>query len=191
MNRRDFITLVGSAALSAPLASRAQPMPVIGYIGSTSYDKSLPTSRFRSFHQGLGEAGYVEGRNVAIEYRFAEDPLAQYPAIVADLVGRQVAVLASLGGTPAAQAAKAATTTIPIVFQGGLDPVLMSYGPSVPEAYRQIGIYTGRILKGEKPANLPVVMPSRFEMVINLRTAKALGLDIPPTLLARADEVIE
>jgi ABC-type uncharacterized transport system substrate-binding protein len=327
MRRRDVITLLGGAALAVPLAARAQALPVIGYIGSTSYDRSLPTSRFRAFHQGLGEAGYVEGRNVAIEYRFAEDRLAQYPVIVADLVSRQVAVIASLGGTPVAQALKTATTTIPIVFQGGLDPVelglvaglarpggnitgvvnlnvelgqkrlelmhelmpnakvmallvnpthvlaerqtrdlqaaarnfgleirvlhardesefepafasaaeqrvgglvianmspftvrtdllgalaaryavpaihqsrefaaaggLVSYAGSSPDAFRLVGVYTGRVLKGEKPADLPVQQLTKVEMIINLKAAKALGITVSLPLAGRADEIME
>jgi ABC-type uncharacterized transport system substrate-binding protein len=327
MRRREFITLLGGAALAAPLSVRAQGMPVIGYIGSNSYDKNLPTRRFRAFHQGLGEAGFVEGRNVAIEYRFAEDRLEQYPAMVADLVGRQVAVIASLGGTPVARALKAANTAIPVVFQGGLDPVelglvtslsrpggnitgvvnlnvelgpkrlevmhellpnakviallvnpthvlaerqtrdlqaagrgfgveirvlhardesefepafasaaaqrvgglvianmspftvrtdllgmlaarhavpavhqshefaaaggLVSYSGSSPDAFRLVGVYTGRILKGEKPADLPVQQLTKVEMIINLKAAKALGINVSLPLAGRADEVIE
>jgi putative ABC transport system substrate-binding protein len=325
MRRRDFITLLGGAAAAWPLAARAQQpaMPVVGYLGSPFADDeyfSVP------FLQGLKETGYVEGQNVAVEYRWAENQYDRLPALAADLVRRRVAVLVA-AGTPAALAAKPATTTIPIVFSAGGDPValglvaslnrpganvtgianlsaelnlkqlqllhdllpnaalfgvladpgfpgiqsniadleaaartlglqlivvnartdsdlepaftifsqqrvgavlvgtsnfysrhteqlaalaarhalpavysiresalaggLMSYGPSLSYAYRQVGIYTGRILKGEKPADLPVQQVTKIELAINLKTAKALGITVPLQLLARADEVIE
>jgi ABC-type uncharacterized transport system substrate-binding protein len=323
--RRDFIMLLGSAA-TWPLAARAQQpaMPVVGYLGAGS--PAPAASMLAIFRQTLAEAGYVEGRNVAIEYRFAEGQYDRLPALAAELVRRQVAVIVAVP-TPAALAAKAATATIPIVFIAAEDPVkvglvanlarpggnvtggsilfaelgskqlgllrelvptaarigllinpsnvnaedvtkdltaagaamgvkievvqasnileidaafaslvrkradalvtgtdsfffnrrlqlatlatrhaipavfnareyaeaggLMSYGTSLTEAFRQVGIYTGRILQGAKPADLPVVQSSKFEFVINLSTARALGIEIPPTLLARADEVIE
>ena len=326
MKRREFIALLGGAA-AWPLAARGQKvaMPVVGYLHS---DSPQPVARLlAAFREGLSETGYVEGQNVAIEYRWAQNDLARIPELVADLVRRRVPVIATPGSSAAALAAKAATTTIPIVFSLGLDPVqlglvaslnrpggnitgvnsmsnellpkrlgllhellpaaarfavlvnpknpttqslekdvqaatavmgrqieiltatthtdidaafvslvqrradalvvhpdnlfinrrvqlailaarhavptiypfrtdaevggLMSYGVSLADAHRQAGVYTGRILKGEKPADLPVVQPTKFELVINLKTAKALGLEIPPTLLARADEVIE
>ncbi|MET1045684.1 MAG: ABC transporter substrate-binding protein [Hyphomicrobium sp.] len=324
MRRREFITLLGGAA-AWPRAARAQqPMPVIGYMGTGSRESH--TFRLPSFHQGLGETGYVEGRNVAIEYRWAEDQYDRLPALAADLVRRQVSVLVAFGG-PSASAAKAATTTIPIVFFVGFDPIelglvaglkgsggnlsgvsvlnvelgpkrlellremapaiadvallinptnpnaetlsrdlqaaaralgrqlhvlnasterdlatvfaalvelrvgalvigpdpflidrsrelaaltvrhavpaifqfreftsaggLMSYGPSVAEGNRQVGAYTGRILKGEKPADLPVQQSTKIELIINLKTAKALGLNVPLPLLGRAEELIE
>jgi putative ABC transport system substrate-binding protein len=326
MRRRDFITLLGGAAAAWPLAARAQQpaMPVVGYLGAGF--PAAGASGLAVIRQGLAEAGYVEGLNVAIEYRFAEGKYDRLPALAAELVRRQVAAIVAVP-TPAALAAKAATTTIPIVFTAAEDPVkvglvanlarpsgnvtgasilfaelgpkqlgllrelvptaarigllinpsnmnaedltkgltaagaamgvqievvqasnileidaafaslarkradalvagtdslffnrrlqlatlatrhaipaiynardyaeaggLMSYGTSLMEALRQVGIYTGRILQGAKPSDLPVVQSSKFEFVINLSTARALGLEVPPSLLARADEVIE
>ncbi len=325
MRRRQFITLLGGAAAFAPLAAHAQQaMAVVGYLNNGSLD--LSGNLVRAFRQGLNESGYVEGRNVAIEYRFAEGHNDRVPGLAADLVRRQVAVIAAAGIT-ATTAAKAATATIPIVFSMGADPVergfvaslsrpggnltgvsnlnvelgpkrlelmrelipsatdmallvnpsnpltepltngveaaahplgvrlhiaratsarafetvfanlaqlrigalviandglfinrpqqlgalslrhavpaifqfpgfamaggLMSYGASQTEQYHQIGHYVGRILKGEKPADLPVQRSTKVEMILNLKTAKALGINVPLTLLGRADEVIE
>jgi putative tryptophan/tyrosine transport system substrate-binding protein len=326
MRRREFITLLGGAAAAWPLAAHAQQpaMPVIGFLASQSRtfaDVVLP-----AFRQGLKDNGYVEGENVAIEYRWAENQIDRLPALAADLVRRRVALIVA-GAPPAALAAKAATPTIPIVFGVGDDPVkiglvtslarpggnltginffsselaakrmellremvpaaarvavlgdptftlteshvrdaetaaramglqiqvlsastsreinaafanfvrerpdvlyvgtspffigrrvqltqlatrhavpaidsgrqyteaggLMSYGTSLTDAFRQMGVYTGRILKGVKPADLPVIQSTKFELVINAETARILGLEIPPSLLARADEVIE
>jgi putative ABC transport system substrate-binding protein len=315
MKRREFITLLGGAAAAWPLAARAQQpaMPVVGFLDSRSPDGL--TDRVRQFRQGVKEAGYVEGENVAIEYRWAEGQFDRLPVLAAELVRRQVAVIVASGGPAVAFVAKAATTTIPSVFIVAEDPVrlglvaslarpggnltginfysqelaakrlellrelvpgavrvavlvnpnnarnteitlkdvetaaramglqiqvynastnreidaafaslarerpdalqlslqamrlampaaysgreyaevggLMSYGSDVRDAYRQIGVYTGRILKGTKPADLPVIQASKLELVINLQTARMLGLEVPPTLLARADEVIE
>jgi putative ABC transport system substrate-binding protein len=324
MKRRDFITLLGGAA-TWPVAARAQEpaMPVIGFLRSTSLADA--TDLVSAFRQGLKEAGFVEGQNVAIEFRSAEDHPDRLPALVADLLRRPAAVI--VGNNNSALAAKAATTTIPIVFVSGSDPVqdglvanfnrpggnvtglsflggvlaakrlellrhlvpnattfavlvnpgnpftvvertdlqaaalalglqliilyassdrdfetafaafvqrgagalfvgggaflfsnrerivalaarnvlpasydtresvmaggLMSYATSISDAYRQAGIYTGRILKGEKPGDLPVMQATKFELVINLKTAKTLGLGVPASLLAIADEVIE
>jgi putative tryptophan/tyrosine transport system substrate-binding protein len=330
MRRREFITLLGGAAAGWPLAASAQQpgMPVVGYLHSGSPD---PSSSYwpalTAFRRGLGDAGFVEGRNLSIEYRWAEDRFDRLPALADELVKRPVALIFVGGGDVAALAAKRATTTIPIVFAIGADPVrqglvaslgrpggnitgitflsvelrpkmlelmkellpkaasvgvlgnpnrpafdqlvdevlkpaqamglgvhvlratnereinaafasldsvpvdallllsdpvygnrrnqivelahtykvptiyysreyvlaggLVSYGASIQDAYQQAGIYCGRILNGEKAADLPVMQPTKFELVINLKTAKALGLEIPPTLLARADEVIE
>ena len=328
MRRRDFITLLGGAPAALPLAARAQQqqaaMSVVGWLGSET--REAEDSRVVPFREGLKEGGYSEGQNVTIEYRFADGHYDRLPALAADLVHRQVSVIA-LTGQPAALAAKAATTTISIIFQVADDPVqlglvaslsrpggnitgvstmnlelgpkrlgllvelmpgatrfavlvnpnspsteahiadvraaaailgvqvetlmaktnldidanfaslgqkrveallvsagppfgqrraqlatlaarhgvptiypdrmyaeaggLMSYGSNVIEMYRQAGIYTGRILKGENPAEMPVIQAAKFEFIINIHTAKLLGLDVPATLLARADEVIE
>ena len=327
MRRREFVASVGAiggTAVAWPLGVRAQhqPMPVIGFLSAiTSYGPFLV-----AFRKGLADAGYVEGENVAIEYRWAEGRYDQLPELASELVRRQVAVIVAAGGNQSARAAKAATTTIPIVFYSG-DPVaeglvsslnrpggnmtgmstfapalggkrvdllrellpgasalamlinpnyapasaeaaetenaaralghklsvfkasseggieaafatlaqqrpdalivgadpffnsrreqlatlavrnsilaiyvwrefvvaggLMSYGDDFADGYRQLGIYVGRILKGANPADLPVIRPTKFELVINLKTAKALGLKFPPTMLATADEVIE
>jgi putative ABC transport system substrate-binding protein len=325
IGRRDFITLLGGAA-TWPLAARAQQpaLPVIGYLGSES--PALWTGRLRAFHRGLGEAGYVEGRNVAIEHRWAEGRADRLPGLAVDLLRRKVTVIFASPGS-AALAAKAATTSIPIVFTSGIDPVdyglvdslsrpagnltgasnltreldpkrlellhvlvpmattiaylinptnlvdnrptetlqaaarslglqllvlqasserdlddvfvslhqqragalllsssplftsrseqlalltvrhavpailpnrqfavgggLASYATSIEDAHRLAGVYTGRILKGEKPADLPVQQSTKVELIINLRTAKVLGLTVPLALLARAEEVIE
>jgi putative ABC transport system substrate-binding protein len=327
MRRREFITLLGGVAAAWPLAARAQQaaMPVIGFLDSTSPDSYA--DRLRGFRQGLKDTGYVEGETVAIEYRWAENQIDRLPELAAELVRRQIAVIVA-GAPPSTFAAKAATTTIPIVFGVGVEPVqaglvaslarpggnltginffstelagkrlellrelvpaairvavlvnpanaaiaestlrdveaaaramglqihvlnanssreidaayttfvrerpdalfvssspfftsrrvqlaqlaarhalpaiyavrdyaeaggLISYGASLRDAYHQMGVYTGRILKGAKPADLPVVQASKFELVINAQTARMLGLDVPPSLLARADEVIE
>jgi putative ABC transport system substrate-binding protein len=327
MKRRQFITLLGGAAVAWPLAARAQQpaMPVVGYLYAGAPEAS--THLVAAFRKGLSETGYVEGQNVAIEYRWTHNEFDRLLELAADLVRRRVTVIAAPGSAAAAVAAKAATATIPVVFSGGADPVqaglaaslnrpggnvtgvttmnaeagtkrlgllhellpqavrfavlvnpinsltepfvtdlraaatvfgtqidvfncstigeintafvslaqrqtdalvvgvdtlflnrrvqvatlaahhrlpaiytlreqaevggLMSYGSSFSDLFRQTGIYVGRILKGERPADLPVLRASKFEFVINLQTAKTLGLDVPPTLLARADEVIE
>jgi putative ABC transport system substrate-binding protein len=327
VKRREFITLLGGAAAAWPLAVRAQQpaLPVVGFLNSESPD--LFAYLVLAFRQGLSQSGYVEGSNVAIEYRWADGQYGRLPALVADLIRREVTVIAANSPAPV-MAAKAATTTIPIVFATGYDPVaaglvaslarpgsnltgvtsltaevgpkrvellyelvptatsiallvnpaagsfhetistdlkaaarklrlqfqvlyasterdfdavfasvaqlrasglvigsdpffnsqskqlaalairhavpaiyqyrkfamaggLMSYGGSLTDMYRQVGIHTGRILRGEKPADLPVQQSTKVELIVNLKTAKALGIDIPSSLLARADEVIE
>jgi ABC-type uncharacterized transport system substrate-binding protein len=256
MRRREFIAGLGSAA-AWPMVARAQQpaVPVIGVLNSQSEDDSK--FLIVPFLQGLKETGYVDGQNVTVEYRYAENQGDRLPALAADLVRRRVAVIVAFG-SPAALAAKAATMTIPIVFVTGGDPValglvahlnrpganvtgitiltaelapkqlqllrelihrrteqlaalatrhalpaiyalrefalaggLMSYGTSSIGSASFQGIYTGRILKGEKPADLPVQQITKIDLVINLKTAKALGLTIPETLLATADEVIQ
>jgi putative ABC transport system substrate-binding protein len=328
MKRRDFIVLLGGAAAAWPLVASAQQpaMPVIGLLDQRSPEALA--DRVRGFRGGLTEAGFAEGQNVAIDYRWGDNKIERLPELAAELVRRQVTVIASTGGIPSAFAAKAATTTIPVVFIVSEDPVklglvaslarpggnltginffsaeltakrlellrelapatkrvavlvnpanvantettlgdvevaareiglqiqvlhassigeinaafatvgrerpdalfvgldaflnsrrtqlvslaaryalpasygvrdfaeaggLISYGASIVDAWRQVGSYAGRILKGAKPADLPVVQSSKFELVINVQTATMLGLDVPPTLLARADEVIE
>jgi putative ABC transport system substrate-binding protein len=327
MRRRDFITLLGGAAAAWPVAARAQQpaRPVVGFLHSGAPETNPnPVSAFR---KGLSEAGFVEGQNVTIEYRWGQNDYTRLPQLAADLARNRVAVIAAPNGAAAALAAKAATTTIPIVFASSSDPVqeglvaslnrpggnvtgfsamggeittkrlgllhelvpgaariavlvnpgnpltdptitalrpaaasiglqievftadtsreidtafaslvqkrsdalfvsqeslfntrriqlatlatrhalpaiysqrdivevggLMSYAASLTDQYRQVGIYTGRVLKGEKPADLPVLRPTKFEFVINLQTARTLGIDVPATLLAQADEVIE
>jgi ABC-type uncharacterized transport system substrate-binding protein len=325
IRRRAFITLLSGAVAAWPLTARGQQPALVGFMHSASpgpYESYLA-----GFRKGLAELGYVEGRNLAIDFRWAEGQFDRLPALAAELVQRRVAVIVAAGGNVSVLAARAATSTIPIVFPGTDDPVklgivasfshpggnatgvslfnavlgakrlellrelvpqttaiallvnprnpttegqvrdieaaalstrqrfhvfnaagaseidiafaamreqrvdallvgadplflnqrdrlvvlsardrvptiynqreipavggLISYGVHFPENYRQAGIYVGRILKGEKPADLPVVQPTRFELVINLKTAKALGFEVPATLLARADEVIE
>jgi putative ABC transport system substrate-binding protein len=328
MKRREFIAAAGVAASSVllrPLAARAQTLPVIGFLSARSAKDSIVN--VAAFGKGLEEAGFAEGKNLITEYRFAEGRLDRLPELAADLVRRPVAVLVAVGGSNSALAAKKATSTIPIVFAIGGDPValglasglsrpdgnatgmtiisadlaqkrlgllrelvpnataiaalvnpntpegrvqlsdmraaaqslgislrilqagddkaiekafatlaqdkvdallvgsdpvfdvhldklvalvaaaalpaifqfrdfavaggLMSYDPDIAEAHRQVGVYTGKILKGAKPAELPIQQPTRFNLVLNLKTAKALGITVPPALLARADEVIE
>jgi putative ABC transport system substrate-binding protein len=328
VRRREFIAVLGGATLCWPLIARAQQpaMPVVGYLGSASPDAWA--TRLQAFHQGLSETGFDDGRNVVIEYRWADNKYDRLPALAAELVSRNVAVLVTPGSAPAALVAKNATTTIPVVFETGADPVaiglvpslnrpggnvtgvtalsfelgpkrlevlhetlpaanpiavlvnptagdiaerqtkdmqaaarklglellllqtssdqeldtafsvmqekhagglvvipdvfinsrieqiatlalrtrvpaifqtpqfttaggLMSYGGNIVETHRLAGIYTGRILKGEKPADLPVIQATKVELVINMKTAKALGLTVPLSLLGRADQVIE
>ena len=326
--RRDFITLLGGAAAAWPLAARAQQaaMPVVGFLHAAAPEASSSASTVAAFRKGLSEVGYLEGRNLSIEYRWANNEFGRLPELAADLVRLRVAAIATPAGTAAALAAKAATSTIPIVFGASFDPIqsglvtslnrpdgnitgvaymnaeldskrlgllhellpsakrfgvlinpttpatytlqdlepaaaeirgeivvltaatnreidaaftslnqrhvdallirpntlfsnrrvqivtlatrlamptihyvrdaveiggLMSYGTSQFEQDRVTGTYVGRVLMGEKPADLPIMRATKFEFVINLQTARTLGIDVPPTLLARADEVIE
>jgi hypothetical protein len=182
MKRREFIALIGGAA-TWPLTAQAQQPgnAVIGFLGLTSQSE---WGKFvAAFQKGLGEAGYVEGRNLTVEYRWAEGHYDRLPAQAADLLGRadRIAMLAQ-------------RQRLPTIFHLR-EPVaaggLMSYGASFADAHRQAGVYVGRILKGEKPSDLPVLQPTKFDLVINLKAAKALGLTVPDKLLALADEVIE
>jgi putative tryptophan/tyrosine transport system substrate-binding protein len=329
MRRREFIALLGSAAVAAPVVGLAQQpgLPIIGFINSTSLNEGM-VGRLTRFHQGLRENGFVEGENVAIEYRWAENQIDQLPALAADLVRRRVGVIVATGGFASISAVKAATTTIPVVFLANEDPAkvgvvaslarpggnltgvnffsgelvgkrlellrelvpaakrmtvlinpensviadttvrdveavaaplglqiqivkaanspeidgafasfarerpdalfvgadpyftarriqivqhaahssipatyasreiaqvggLMSYGASIPDAYHLLGVYAGRLLKGAKPSDLPVTQANKFELIINHQTARILGLTVPPSILAIADEVIE
>jgi hypothetical protein len=236
LKRREFITLVGGAAVPWPLAAHAQQraIPVIGFLNNTTPETYEPF--VASFRRGLGQVGYIEGQNVTIEYRWGRnegnrlpDPNnANYQIYMreadeaAKALGQKIIVLhagtenecdAAFAELARQQAGalivesdpffneitvhlvvSAARLSIPVVFSrreftvaGGL----LSYGASLTEAYRQVGIYTGRILKGAKPAELPILLPSRYELVLNLKTAKALGIAVPTSVLVRADEVIE
>jgi putative ABC transport system substrate-binding protein len=232
LQRREFITLLGGAAAWPLTAAGQQQKPIIGWL-TTQFP---PRDAIDEFRRGLAEIGFLEGRDVTVEYHTADGHLEQLPSLAADLVRRRVAVILAQT-SDSALAAKAATRTIPVpvVFLIGTDPVelglvaslnrpggnltgvagliaetaakplptmfvyglaarqggLLSYGAVVSEYGRLVGAYTGRILKGEKPADLPVQLSTRFEFIINLKTAKALRLEIPPLLLALADEVIE
>jgi ABC-type uncharacterized transport system substrate-binding protein len=211
------MAVLGGAA-AWPLAARAQQpaMRVIGFLGSGSSDGWAPY--LAAFREGLKEAGYVEGENVTIEFRWAAGQYDRLPVLASELIGRKVELIVA-SSTPASETiaqrragallltadafflarrekivALAAAQAIPTIYfsrQFVLAGGLVSYAPSIADGYRQVGVYAGRILKGAKIADLPVMQPTKFEFVINLKTAKALGLTVPDSLLARADEVIE
>jgi ABC-type uncharacterized transport system substrate-binding protein len=224
MRRREFITLVGCAAAALlPIVVRAQQsaLPLVGFLNMGSPDTA--TERRAAFRKGLAETGFAEGQNVTVEYDWLDGQFDRLQPLAADLVRRRAAVIATPGNTFGAIAAKAATSTIPIVFSVPEDPVglglvaslarpggnatgiptafpqrdmaeaggLMSYGADPVDTYRQVGNYVGRVLKGARPADLPVIQSTKFELVINLQTAGVLGLEVPPAILTIADEVIE
>jgi ABC-type uncharacterized transport system substrate-binding protein len=181
--RRDFIALLGGAAAAWPVVAGAQQatIPIIGFLSGVSPDGyALYVAAFR---QGLKEAGYVDGQNATIEYRWAEGHYDRLPALAADLIQRKVTVIAL--------AARHAIPAIYPVREFAIAGGLMSYGTDFTDAYRQAGVYTGRIVRGEKPADLPVQRSTKFELVINLKTAKALGVTVPSAMQLLADEVIE
>jgi ABC-type uncharacterized transport system substrate-binding protein len=199
--RREFMTLLGVAAAAWPFAARAQQsaMPVVGFLHSQSPEGLADV--VRGFRQGLKETGYVEGESVAIEYRWAANKTERMPELAADLVRRRVAVIAAMD-TGSSLPAKGATTTTPMAARHAIPTIysqrlsaeaggLISYGASIADAARQAGIYVGRILKGASPADLPVVQSTKLELVINIQTARMLGLTVPDRLLVAADEVIE
>src|SRR5262249_11907898 len=193
MNRRTFITLLGGAA-AWPIAARGQSsIPIIGFINgswATAY-----AAYVQAFIRGLAETGHTVGENVAIEYRWAEGHYDRVPDMVDDLVRRRVAVLQPdaflinkrIVALAARDALPAMYSSRELVAAGGL----MSYGSSLADMYRQMGIYAGKVLKGANPAEMPVLQPTKFEMAINLKTAKAIGLKPSDNLLSLADEVIE
>lgn len=185
VRRRDFMAFLAGAMAAWPLAARAQKktIPVIGVLtanSASSYSEPL----MDAFRQGLSEAGYVEGQSLLIEYRSADGHYERLPALAADLVRRKVDLIVALASRNAIPAIYAWRE---FIDSGGL----MSYGPSLASAFRLAGVYAAKVLKGAKPADLPVQQPTTFELVINLKTARALGLAVPRSMVMRADEVIE
>src|SRR5438477_396046 len=233
IKRREFVGLLGGSAVASSMlwsrASRAQSpaIPVIGLLSGVSFDPGAGyADRVVAFRQGLKESGFVEGQNVAIEYRTADGQFDRVPALVANLVRRKVVLIVAMGTSEPALAAKAASATmvqqriaaaivstdavmngwrdqiarlaarhgVPVIYSNRefvLAGGLISYAPELYDHFRVAGTYAGRILKGEKPADLPVQLPTKFELVLNLKAAKALGLTIPMTLQVAATEVIE
>src|SRR5262245_24360537 len=210
MKRRAFITLLGGAAATWPLAARAQQrerMRRIGVLTALPSDDPEGMARIGAFLQELQQLGWTDGRNVRIDYRWGADDTERVRAerirkYVMELVGLAPDVVL-VNGASGLRPLQEATRTVPIVFVQITDPVgggfidsltaggLISYGSDSIDAYRRAASYVDRILRGEKPADLPVQAPTKYELVINLKTAKALGLEVPPTLIARADEVFE
>ena len=215
-NRREFITLLGSAAAWPFAAHAQQTIPVIGYLHSASPEPY--TAMMVAFRQGLAEAGYLDGSNVAIDYRWAEGQFnwgsrawqswqhvleatseseidAAFRSVTQERDEALIVVSNPLFTSRRDQIVTLANYhRVPAIYplrEYAVSGGLVTYGASIKDAYRQSGVYAGRLLNGAKPADLPVMQPAKFELVINLKTAKALGLEIPPTLLARADEVIE
>jgi putative ABC transport system substrate-binding protein len=202
MRRRDFISVLGGVAATWPLAAHAQQparMARLGYLAPASISHLIEALR-----GGLRDLGYVEGQNLAIEYRFALGQSKTYDELAAELVSLSPDAIVVVG-TPPALAAKRQTTSIPVIMAPTAhrlptmyearefveDGGLISYGPNITDLSRRAAAFVVKVLNGAKPADLPIEQPTRFQLVINLKTAKALGLDIPSTLLARADEVIE
>jgi ABC-type uncharacterized transport system substrate-binding protein len=179
-----------------PVVARAQQpaVPVMGYLDATRPGLRSVDTIVAAFRAGLAETGYVEGRNVALEFRWAEGQIDRLPALAADLARRQVAMIIAGGSAAAHAALAAARNNVPAVYTASFfvrDGGLLSYGSDYGDIFRRAATYVDRILRGAKPAELPVQFPTKFELVINLKTAKALGLTIPETLLATADEVIQ
>ena len=213
IGRRQFLSVLGGAAAAWPLAAREQQsaLPVVGVPAAPVAASYTPY--VAAFREGLKQLNYVDGQKVAVELHWTEGHYDRLPGMAAELVARRIAVIATIGGTPAAFAAKAATTTIPIVFTVADDPVKLGLVDNIArptgnatgisllhrqaarinvlEQFRQAAEYVDRMLRGEKAGDLPVQRPTKYELVINPKTAKALGLDIPPLLLATTDAVLK